>query len=1363
MDKKKILALIACAFIWTHVHAQPIMSTNFESHNGSYQEIIGGTIVKNCADSIGDKLNNLAFWPDSYETYEEKTGPGIPIGFNFKYNDTEMNQFAIGSNFCIALGKDEVSLNPFNLYHVVGNDGNNAIGCTNMHDILGLKGSEISYLLTGNAPERCLTVQYKNIGLSSLWGDFCGKVQFQIKLYETSNKIEFIYKDWKPLAEESNLNFHTGLKGTLPDDFLFVEGEWNTPTTSNELTNQNYSLDNYPADGLTYTFTPAATCKKPSNQPTDLQLTASSINIKGKFTATDQADHYLILLSTNNQLDELPTDGSIYHVNDKLGEATVVDYTTDTKFSTPENLPLQGATPYYIYILAANAYCSYGPKYNTTDVLTGTITTLPDSPQSITAKEEEFGKIVLNTIPNASGNMVIIGMTTEYGTSEYGDIIIDGKFGIPTKDLEMGSLIEGGGKVIYKGKETNIPITGLTENTLYHFKAWSIDEQENISTTGVTANILTWGKVPYKPKFTEMPKYEAPFGWKVEGEDFRLESDYTLSCNIQQNAMGTINSLTTPWILLKEGSNRILLDYSMQVPGNWGRPGTAYNDWDERDVFALLVTKDEIKYDTVYKATSQTAMEQATIDSYNRIYAAFDKYAGEKVRIKIFWNCYRGINLKIPYFEVEEKLACDYPINLTVANIEEDYATLSWTSQGEENRWDIRYRIATTEDEEENEWIEKTDVAENPYIIKGLPTQQQIELQVRAKCSLTDQSHWSKSVFFTSGYSIPFIEDFKADELPSGWEFKTGAIGNPTEFCQGDDCNLQWEYQNSFRNKGIFLSPSGQSADEWILMPRINLGDGSVNYNLNLKIAKFFTGTSADETWQIVISKDGGKTFNETDVIKTIKQADLPTEYSDSTYTVPLTGMKGIIRPALYVKSTEGEASYSQLMQVSVEPTCPNDIANITITDITSETAKVTWDSEANEWFTFIRKAGETTKNYEQTATKEKIFSNLIPQTTYEIGITKMCGIGDTARVSIVKFTTLSTKACAQVENLSVKPDIYTAVFTWVGEAMKYNIRFRETGTEDWVYKSTTDLSYKIEGLMPETSYDYSIQSVCSDAEGDYSEYTATATFTTMKETCFPPSEISVKPTYKSAVITWIGEADTYDLDIREGAENWTTFEVSGRSKEINELLPETDYSIRMRSKCTAEHVSQWSEIVPFKTESIPTCVAPTNLNVNSITDTSAQLSWEADESNLTWDLRYRAGTATTWNNHNGLTEKTFELTNLTDNTAYIWAVKASCDEGRTSAWSVQNKFSTNTSGLNSNVSQTLNVYASNKILNIINPMHCMIKQVLLYSTNGQVLANYILNSDENVLITVRNVQQGKVIVKIVGEDWNKSYPVLIK
>jgi hypothetical protein len=267
---------------------------------------------------------------------------------------------------------------------------------------------------------------------------------------------------------------------------------------------------------------------------------------------------------------------------------------------------------------------------------------------------------------------------------------------------------------------------------------------------------------------------------------------------------------------------------------------------------------------------------------------------------------------------------------------------------------------------------------------------------------------------------------------------------------------------------------------------------------------------------------------------------------------------------------------------------------------------------------------------------------------------------------------------------------------------------------------------------------------------------------------CLPPINITVESiTYESAVVSWEGDADNYEVSYCVAGGEWISEEVMGVHTFILEnLTPLTDYQVRVRSICSEENVSDWSEIQSFTTldnPPPPPCNIPVNLNVTEIEQFSAQLSWEeGNEENLNWDLRYKEASAPSWNDVEALEVKTYLLDELVPNTAYVWTVRANCSEDRTSDWAVQNEFTTEPIGINDVKKEQMTVYSSGKILNIINPENRFIGNVQLFGTNGNLLGEYIVNSTDNVLIPTA-LPEMIAIVKIIGKNEVETHKVLVK
>ena len=149
---KRYIFLLSSFLVWIISYAQPIMGYEFESKNGVYEEITEGTVVNSSIHGID--LNGKAYTSIDKASDVKVTDDGFPIGFNFLFNNQEMNRFAIGTNGYIILGKDQVTVeSPTDGFFSIGQSPNtNVISTATNGKISGLDNTEVSYKVSGVTP-----------------------------------------------------------------------------------------------------------------------------------------------------------------------------------------------------------------------------------------------------------------------------------------------------------------------------------------------------------------------------------------------------------------------------------------------------------------------------------------------------------------------------------------------------------------------------------------------------------------------------------------------------------------------------------------------------------------------------------------------------------------------------------------------------------------------------------------------------------------------------------------------------------------------------------------------------------------------------------------------------------------------------------------------------------------------------------------------------------------------------------------------------------------------------------------------------------------------------------------------------------
>ena len=185
-------------------------------------------------------------------TYDDDGVGNLPIGFTFNYNGTDHTIFGMRTNGLIELDQASATLSGYS---------SNALATTAkciapLWDDNNTTGGSMIYSTTGSAGSQVLTVQWTGLHVAGSGSSSNPTIDMQIKLYEGSNKIEFIYGNTS--APLSSPSASIGISGAV-GNFISVTplSPANTSTTSILTENSSIgSAANFPI-GTLYTFTPA--------------------------------------------------------------------------------------------------------------------------------------------------------------------------------------------------------------------------------------------------------------------------------------------------------------------------------------------------------------------------------------------------------------------------------------------------------------------------------------------------------------------------------------------------------------------------------------------------------------------------------------------------------------------------------------------------------------------------------------------------------------------------------------------------------------------------------------------------------------------------------------------------------------------------------------------------------------------------------------------------------------------------------------------------------------------------------------------------------------------------------------------------
>ena len=160
----------------------------------------------------------------------------IPLNFNFYYNGaaTATTTVGVSTNGFMTLSGFLNNSTPANSL-ATGLSGRRPIIAPLWDDISAISG--LSYLTSGSAPNRVFTMQWRNIHWNQAYVPIAGS--FQVKLYETSNFIDFIYDS---TGATNNASASIGLTATATGsgNFISLQNTSNAPTTSTQRKRQPY-------------------------------------------------------------------------------------------------------------------------------------------------------------------------------------------------------------------------------------------------------------------------------------------------------------------------------------------------------------------------------------------------------------------------------------------------------------------------------------------------------------------------------------------------------------------------------------------------------------------------------------------------------------------------------------------------------------------------------------------------------------------------------------------------------------------------------------------------------------------------------------------------------------------------------------------------------------------------------------------------------------------------------------------------------------------------------------------------------------------------------------------------------------------
>jgi large repetitive protein len=258
---------------------------------------------------------------------------------------------------------------------------------------------------------------------------------------------------------------------------------------------------------------------------------------------------------------------------------------------------------------------------------------------------------------------------------------------------------------------------------------------------------------------------------------------------------------------------------------------------------------------------------------------------------------------------------------------------------------------------------------------------------------------------------------------------------------------------------------------------------------------------------------------------QTVNVAAVP--YPQPTNTTTLTGLLSAtlyeVQIVAVCNGTQGAPSHNTFT-TKCDPTPPN----VTVTNITTTTALITWSPIAagSHYFIRYRLTGSGIPGWSAPIAASSATSHLLTglsvYTSYDVEVANMCDTDSTLNPWSNPKVFVTDRTCdiapPGLTITSITPT--TAQVTWdpLAAATGYILRYRKIGIPSWTTVTVSANNYTLTGLLELTQYEMQVANMCGGTPGNYSlPYlftTPTVVYCQMHSTTFASyiSKVTVKP-----------------------------------------------------------------------------------------------------------------------------------------------------------------------------------------------------------------------------------------------------------
>ncbi len=671
--------------------------------------------------------------------------------------------------------------------------------------------------------------------------------------------------------------------------------------------------------------------------------------------------------------------------------------------------------------------------------------------------------------------------------------------------------------------------------------------------------------------------------------------------------------------------------------------------------------------------------QESSVDFWEEHFIDLSAYTNQiQVRFRSISNGNYNNEVAIDDINVYNLPSCIKPSNLEYTNVTATSVDLSWTANGVGTSWIVEYGNPGFIPGTGNSVIANN----NNYTLENLPSNSQVDIYIKSTCGNNPGENDSDTIgplkiktpcdIFTAPYTFNVEDQIANTTIQNCWSEETDrSLTNyfwivknsrlypyttgPYKANSGNSYFSTTNYGSATNDEAILLSPIIDISS--LTTPTLNFHSFMYGENIgSLKVDLFYNGTWNEDIFVI----DG-------------QQQESSTDFWEEHF-IDLSTYTGQIQVRFRAISNGNNNNEIAIDDINIYD-LPNCIkpSNLTYTNITDTSVDLSWTANGNgtSWIIEYGTSGFTIGSGTSIIANSNnyILENLPSNSEIDIYITSTCGNNpgedDSAAIGPIKINTLCSSFIApwyyDVENQNTNsviadcwsgnPQILQDNYYWATQ------NSRQSNTTGPNQTNSRNKYFSAESNNSIVSNEANLLSPIIDI-----------------------SSLNI-PSLNFFTFMYGENIGSLKVDIfNNGTWNEGIFVLTGQQQESNNdswrehFIDLSAYTGEIQIRFRASSNSNYNDHIAIDDISVierPTCIKPTGITFDSITESSVNINWISNDTETTqYTIEYGSqGFLLGSGTQNNTNENTYAVTNLASDTTYDFYIRTECSNGNNSEW----------------------------------------------------------------------------------------------